>query len=85
MKSHWLRELGMMMLFVVALLAIGTWLDIAHPTFNEVDTMKYKLKYVRLRPIHEEERQRIQRSMSASETDSLEVGLRRVILTSASE
>ncbi len=66
-------------LFMIFLLAIGTCLDIAHPTFHETDTMKYKLKYVRLRPIHEEEWQRLQRRRSAAETDSLGVGLKRYL------
>ncbi len=78
-----MREIRIITFFMIALLAIGIWLDITHPTFHEEDTMKYKLKYVRLRPIHEEEGQRIQRQRSGAETDSLEVGLKRILMTSA--
>jgi hypothetical protein len=72
-----------MTLFMVTLLVIGTWLDVTHPRCHEEDTMKYKLKYVRLRPIHEEERKRVQGRWSAAEADSMEVSLKRILLTSA--
>lgn len=73
-----MREIRIISLFMMALLAIGIWLDITHPTCHEEDTMKYKLKYVRLRPIHEEERRRIQSSRHFK-IDSLRVQLQEVL------
>ena len=77
MRRQLVREIRIIALFMIALLATGTWLDIAHPTCHEEDTMKYKLKYVRLRPIHEEERRRIQSSVPF-ERDSMQVKLQKV-------
>lgn len=78
MERHLVREVRIIALFIIALLAIGIWLDIIHPTRHEEDTMKYKLKYVRLRPIHEEERRRIQSNLQF-ETDSMRVKLQKVL------
>jgi len=52
-------------------------MNVAHPMCNETDTMVYKLKYVRLRAIHEEEWQSFRARMTATDLETRQIILRK--------
>lgn len=65
-----MRKLAVILLVVVGLVIITSWINIVQPFCNETNTMVYKLKYVRLRPIHEEEWKAFRNKMKAADLDS---------------
>ena len=67
-----------MLVGVLVVMALSCWIDTANPMCDSGDTMKYKLKYVRLRPMHEEERQRTIKSI---DLESREILLRQILNT----
>lgn len=58
---------------VVGVLFVSCWLDKYQP--EQSDTMQFKLKYVRLRPIHEEDRLRVQSRMTIQEYESMRIAM----------
>lgn len=55
---------------IFGILLLACWIDTTHPPCNETDTMVYKLKYVRLRPIHQEAWLRFQEKLVAGDIAS---------------
>lgn len=73
------RKFGVIVLAVVFLLLASGCLDKLYPYISPEDTVKYKLKYVRLRPIHEENRLRIQSRMTQQEYESMKIAVHGVL------
>lgn len=73
------RTVGIAGFFVIVILAISSWLNKIYPVVHVEDPMPFKLKYVRLRAIHEEEWLRRESHMTSEERDSLQRSVRQML------